>query len=143
MIRRPPRSTLFPYTTLFRSVSVALDLYNRGANRITLLSEFDQPNNNKPGAGAGLEWAGTNLGNSGFSLAGRGSYTIQPANNISDIDLQGITTSQSSGSFTSYGLAVGGGIAYGKGDFKLGFDYAWRDLGLLGGTNYLSFSVGW
>src|SRR3989442_4577416 len=25
MIRRPPRSTLFPYTTLFRSVRVALD----------------------------------------------------------------------------------------------------------------------
>src|SRR5256885_3857349 len=25
MIRRPPRSTLFPYTTLFRSVEAALD----------------------------------------------------------------------------------------------------------------------
>src|SRR3712207_8715541 len=25
MIRRPPRSTLFPYTTLFRSVELALD----------------------------------------------------------------------------------------------------------------------
>src|SRR3712207_9260117 len=25
MIRRPPRSTLFPYTTLFRSVGVAVD----------------------------------------------------------------------------------------------------------------------
>src|SRR5258708_21397405 len=25
MIRRPPRSTLFPYTTLFRSLEVALD----------------------------------------------------------------------------------------------------------------------
>src|SRR5256885_3241078 len=25
MIRRPPRSTLFPYTTLFRSVAAALD----------------------------------------------------------------------------------------------------------------------
>src|SRR5256885_4843679 len=25
MIRRPPRSTLFPYTTLFRSVEVVLD----------------------------------------------------------------------------------------------------------------------
>src|SRR2546430_6346696 len=25
MIRRPPRSTLFPYTTLFRSVSVGID----------------------------------------------------------------------------------------------------------------------
>src|SRR2546425_5054451 len=26
MIRRPPRSTLFPYTTLFRSVNVAMKL---------------------------------------------------------------------------------------------------------------------
>src|SRR5256886_17423240 len=26
MIRRPPRSTLFPYTTLFRSVGVAADM---------------------------------------------------------------------------------------------------------------------
>src|SRR5438067_5837466 len=26
MIRRPPRSTLFPYTTLFRSVGVIIDL---------------------------------------------------------------------------------------------------------------------
>src|SRR5256885_15326677 len=28
MIRRPPRSTLFPYTTLFRS-SVAINVYNQ------------------------------------------------------------------------------------------------------------------
>src|SRR5258708_20689948 len=27
MIRRPPRSTLFPYTTLFRSVLIALGVY--------------------------------------------------------------------------------------------------------------------
>src|SRR3712207_3605133 len=27
MIRRPPRSTLFPYTTLFRSVKYVLDKY--------------------------------------------------------------------------------------------------------------------
>src|SRR2546430_6492155 len=31
MIRRPPRSTLFPYTTLFRSVE---DVRPRGRNRI-------------------------------------------------------------------------------------------------------------
>src|SRR5258708_26264133 len=31
MIRRPPRSTLFPYTTLFRSLAVALGcLHKRG-----------------------------------------------------------------------------------------------------------------
>src|SRR5256885_7938689 len=29
MIRRPPRSTLFPYTTLFRSLQVALERRNR------------------------------------------------------------------------------------------------------------------
>src|SRR2546429_3942319 len=31
MIRRPPRSTLFPYTTLFRSSSVSIDLLAREA----------------------------------------------------------------------------------------------------------------
>ena len=29
MIRRPPRSTLFPYTTLFRSVELALEYADR------------------------------------------------------------------------------------------------------------------
>src|SRR2546429_5868632 len=29
MIRRPPRSTLFPYTTLFRSKQVILDMENQ------------------------------------------------------------------------------------------------------------------
>src|SRR2546429_8829236 len=31
MIRRPPRSTLFPYTTLFRSMRVAAALHTAGA----------------------------------------------------------------------------------------------------------------
>src|SRR3989449_10160190 len=30
MIRRPPRSTLFPYTTLFRSFSVDMEIDRRG-----------------------------------------------------------------------------------------------------------------
>src|SRR2546425_13294402 len=34
MIRRPPRSTLFPYTTLFRSVDLAQDLERVGLSRI-------------------------------------------------------------------------------------------------------------
>src|SRR2546430_10228119 len=29
MIRRPPRSTLFPYTTLFRSLAVELEIQDR------------------------------------------------------------------------------------------------------------------
>src|SRR3712207_7055658 len=31
MIRRPPRSTLFPYTTLFRSLLLARELRERGS----------------------------------------------------------------------------------------------------------------
>src|SRR5256885_11542878 len=31
MIRRPPRSTLFPYTTLFRSVQTLFEGHGRGA----------------------------------------------------------------------------------------------------------------
>src|SRR3712207_8393899 len=44
MIRRPPRSTLFPYTTLFRSSSEALefgdgrdDLFGEGFERLYLV----------------------------------------------------------------------------------------------------------
>src|SRR5260221_6611054 len=47
MIRRPPRSTLFPYTTLFRSPSIHLryDLWGRLVQRthggLTLAFEYD------------------------------------------------------------------------------------------------------
>src|SRR2546422_4669516 len=36
MIRRPPRSTLFPYTTLFRSVADHLDRIERGGFEVLL-----------------------------------------------------------------------------------------------------------
>src|SRR2546429_5038979 len=35
MIRRPPRSTLFPYTTLFRSKTEAVTYLGRNAMRVT------------------------------------------------------------------------------------------------------------
>src|SRR5256885_11871974 len=48
MIRRPPRSTLFPYTTLFRSTATdpnrrSLYLYARRNFTLSLLAAFDQP----------------------------------------------------------------------------------------------------
>src|SRR5436305_2249314 len=39
MIRRPPRSTLFPYTTLFRSQSEKNALLNRLRKNIALVGE--------------------------------------------------------------------------------------------------------
>src|SRR5438132_12748366 len=42
MIRRPPRSTLFPYTTLFRSGVVPRDESSQSANQIALGRESDR-----------------------------------------------------------------------------------------------------
>src|SRR5688572_32073615 len=40
MIRRPPRSTLFPYTTLFRSEDIAAPMIGTGARpRVAVLRE--------------------------------------------------------------------------------------------------------
>src|SRR5256886_17135246 len=37
MIRRPPRSTLFPYTTLFRSIEALIEAGRRGARPKTVI----------------------------------------------------------------------------------------------------------
>lgn len=136
------KSKEFGLPVMFR-VGVALDVYQQGANRLTVLSEFTQPNNTKPAAGAGLEFAMTNIGNSGFSLAARGSYTLQPDNDLDPGSGAGFTTQESVSSFSTDGLAIGGGLGYTRGDLNLGFDYAYRHLGPLQGTNFLSFSIGW
>lgn len=126
---------------LFR-VGVALEVVNQGSNRVTVLSEFSQANNTKPSAGAGVEYAMANIGQRGFSLAARASYSAQPDNETGDIIL-GAPTRERSGSLTADGLALGGGIEYARGTTRLGFDYAWRSLGTLGSVNFLSFSIGW
>src|SRR5256885_11404406 len=41
MIRRPPRSTLFPYTTLFRSRSAVFDLLAEDLNRAGMHCSID------------------------------------------------------------------------------------------------------
>src|SRR2546430_5450238 len=56
MIRRPPRSTLFPYTTLFRSLHVG-DRQNAGGVRVAVVVH-------QPGSGATSDRKSTRLNSS-------------------------------------------------------------------------------
>jgi hypothetical protein len=133
------RTKGFALPTTFR-VGIAYDLLSREDNRLTVLSDFNQGNQNRAGFTAGGEWALDRLGGSGFGFAVRGSYSYAPANNVTLINpTQTALTDEEN----LQGLAVGGGLKYGSGNFNLGFDYAYKYMGILGPTNFFSFSVGW
>lgn len=133
------RTTGFNLPTIFR-VGLAYDLITGDNNRLTLLSDFNQPNNNGAGFSAGGEWMSQRLGGSPFGFALRGSYSYAPANNVDPIDP---ASSALSDEENLQGLALGGGLNYGTGNFNIGLDYAWKYLGVLGGTNFFSVSLGW
>lgn len=133
------RTKDFPLPTIFR-VGLAYDLIAGDNNRLTLLSDFNQPNNNAAGFSAGGEWATQRLGGSNFGFALRGSYSYAAANNLDPVDP---ATTALGDEENLQGLALGGGLNYGTGNFNVGFDYAWRYLGVLGSTNFFSVSLGW
>ena len=133
------RTKGFPLPTTFR-VGLAYDLLGGERNHLTILSDFNQPTNNRAGFVFGSEYMLSNLGNSGFGVALRGSYSYQPANNI---PLSGNIQSALTDEAHLQGLAFGGGLNYASGNLDLGFDYAWKYMGVLGATNFFTFTVGW
>jgi hypothetical protein len=126
---------------LFR-VGAALDAFSNEQLRVTVLSEFTQPNNNRAGFGFGGEFMVNDIGKSGFFVAGRGSWTYQADNNL-DAGASAGFASDLSGKENTDGLAAGFGVGYRRSSLELGVDYGYRSLGLLGGTNMLTFSVSW
>jgi uncharacterized protein UPF0164 len=132
------RTKAFPLPTTFR-VGLAYDLLTSPGNRLTFLSDFNQPNNNKAGFSGGFEWGSKNLGGSAFSAAVRGSYTYYAANNISPATLPTALSDEEN----LQGLAGGGGLSYGQGNFNLSVDYAFKYMGILGPTHFISFGLGW
>jgi hypothetical protein len=133
------RTKEFPLPTVFR-VGLAYDLLAGEDTRLTLLGDFNQANNNKAGFVFGSELALNRLGGSGFGAAVRGSYSYTAANNLSPISS---SDTQLSSEEDLQGLAFGGGLGYQTEGFSIGFDYAWRYLGVLGSTNYFTFNIGW
>jgi hypothetical protein len=134
------RTSGFNLPTIFR-VGLSYDLMTGENNRLSLLGDFNQPNNNKAGFSGGAEWATQNLGGSAFGFALRSSYSYMGSNNVTLTDPRSITALSDEENLQ--GLALGGGVAYNTPNFNLGLDYAWKYHGVLGGTNFFSVSVGW
>jgi len=132
------RTKAFPLPTTFR-VGLAYDVLTGSSNRLTVLSDFNQPNNSKAGFSGGVEWASHNLGGSPFSAAVRGSYTYYSANNVSSTTQPTALSDEEN----LQGLAAGGGLLYGQGNFNLSVDYAFKYMGILGATHFVSFGLGW
>lgn len=136
------RTSAFEPPTQFR-VGVAYDVLGAANNRFTLLSEFYQPNDAKPGYGFGAEWGASMK--SGLSAAVRGSFTFAGDNkdaNVSSAFSQSAFASDD-GKQKWDGLALGGGLGWKSGNFNIGLDYAYRNLGLLPSVNQFSVKLGW
>jgi hypothetical protein len=134
------RTTGFNLPTIFR-VGLAYDLMTGENNRLTLLGDFNQPNNNRAGFSGGAEWSSQHLSSSAFGFAVRGSYSYLGSNNVDLADPRSNTALGDEENLQ--GLAFGGGVNYASENFNLGFDYAWKYHGVLGGTNFFSVSLGW
>ena len=128
----------FALPTVFK-VALAYDLLTGDQSRLTVLGDFNQANNNRAGFAGGGEWALNKLGGSNFGVALRGSYTYQPANNVTVDQTQTALSDEEN----LQGLAFGGGLNYTTENLNLGFDYAYKYLGILGATNFFTLSVGW
>ena len=127
----------FALPTVFK-VALAYDLLTSDQSRLTVMGDFNQANNNRAGFAGGTEWAMNKLGGSNFGVALRGSYTYQGASNITVNQETALNDEES-----LQGLAFGGGLMYATEGIDLGFDYAYKYLGILGATNFFTLSVGW
>lgn len=136
------RTSAFEPPTQFR-VGVSYDVLAASNNRLSLLSEFYQPNDSDPGVGIGAEWA-ANM-SSGLGVALRGSFNFAGDNRDSDVSssFQQSAFASDNDDESLDGLALGAGLGWRSGSFSVGVDYAYRNLGLLPSVNQFSVKLGW
>jgi hypothetical protein len=135
------KTKAFSLPTVFQ-VALAYDVVSMSNqnNKLTVIGSFNQANSNRAGFGFAGEWTSRHLGGSGFGAALRGSYSWAPANNIS---LSGAVPTALTDEENLQGTAGGGGLFYERPGFMLGVDYAFKYMGVLGGTHFVSVSLGW
>jgi len=133
------RTSAFEPPTQFR-VGVAYDVLAAANNRLTLLSEFFQPNDSDPGVGFGAEFSARV--SEGLNAALRGSYGYQGDN--ADTDVTGFAFNSDVDSDQALdGLSLGAGINWQIGAWNVGVDYAFRHMGILPNVNMFSVKLGW
>lgn len=132
------RTSDFQLPTQFR-VALAYDVVSNGTSQLTLMSEFNQPNNTDPGFNVAGEYRAPSIGNSRLSAAFRVGWTLQPDNSQDD----GIAAFEAEDEGLD-GLAIGGGLGYRVSEtFDLIIDYAYKHHGVLGATDTFSFGIAW
>ncbi|HEX3927531.1 MAG TPA: PorV/PorQ family protein [Gemmatimonadales bacterium] len=125
--------------TIFR-VALGYDLWAAKDARLTLLGEFNQMRTNRGAYGGGAEFAADHIGGTAIGVALRGSYSFNPSLSYNVAGASYVEPSQDN----SAGLAYGAGVSLAsKGGFMVGFDYAWKNMGILGNVNFYTVTVGW
>ncbi len=134
------RASSFGLPTLFR-VALAYDVVSVRDAHLTLLGEFNQQRSNRGAFGGGAEFTADHIGGSGFGVALRGSYSYNPSLSYSNGGIVGYVEPSAD---KSAGVAYGGGVwLAAKSGFQLGFDYAWRRMGIIGDVNFYTVTLGW
>ena len=138
------RTSAFEPPTQFR-VGVAYDMMASANRRLTLLSEFFQPNDSDPGVGAGAEFMANVTEGLGASLRGSFSYQGDNSGDTSEVSSNFSQSAFSSddGKASMDGLALGGGLNWRSGEWNIGLDYAFRHMGLLPSVHMFSVKLGW
>ena len=134
------RTQSFALPTQFR-IGLAWDAWANANNRLTLVGDFWQPQQNNTSTALGAEYMFRPSGMEGFNLALRGGYAYEPDRTYSGEGVVGNFDDESDD-----GLSFGGGVGYrtsAEGGLGLSLDYAYRSMGLLGSNNLFSLSVSW
>ncbi|MEX2282301.1 MAG: PorV/PorQ family protein [Gemmatimonadota bacterium] len=134
------RTSGFEPPTQFR-VGLAYDIMESSSNRLTLLSEFFQPNDSDPGVGLGAEFNATLR--EGLSAGLRGSYGYQGDNRDSDPGSTVGFRSSAKDDDALDGFSVGGGLSWAVAGMNVGVDYAFRHMGILSSVNQFTIKLGW
>ena len=133
------RTKAFPLPTTFR-VGLAYDLLTGNSNQADVPVRL-QPAEQQPGRVLG--WHGVQSPRTSAGRPSRrrcaASYSYSAANNVKPATLPTALSDEEN----LQGLAAGGGLMYGSGNFNLSVDYAYKYMGILGATHFVSFGLGW